>query len=992
MSAVNIRSTKEKAAAASTKTEAVKKSRNEHAFPHEVVSTRDLHELLQALKAAKKGDFSVRLGLKNPLLKEIAETFNNVVGYNDNMAKELVRVGRIVGREGRMTVRASLGPVDGSWAAMIESYNALIGDLVQPTTEVARVISAVAQGDLSQKIPLEIAGRPIKGDFLRIGKIVNTMVDQLRSFAAEVIRVAKEVGTEGKLGGQAKVPGVAGTWKDLTDNVNGLAGNLTSQVRNIALVTTAVANGDLSQKITVDAQGEILELKNTINVMVDQLRSFAAEVTRVAKEVGIEGKLGGQAKVPGVAGTWKDLTENVNQLAGNLTSQVRAIAEVSTAVTKGDLTRFITVEAQGEVLALKDNINQMIANLKETTEKNMEQDWLKTNLARFSGMMQGQKNLAAVSKLIMSELTPLVSGQYGAFFMVDMDKEGPVLELIGSYAYKRQDGIPTCFRLGEGLVGQCAIEKKPILLNKIPADYVQISSGLGRAAPANILVLPVLFEGEVLAVIELASFQPFSPIHRIFLDQLMVSIGVVLNIISASMRTEELLRELQNSNSELEAQANELEEKAKLLEIKNHEVELASLSLEEKAEQLAMISKYKSEFLANMSHELRTPLNSLLIMAKLLADNKDNNLNAKQIEFAHTIQASGRDLLSLINEILDLSKVEAGKMHVVPKDTAITELLDYVERDFRPVAQQKEIAFGIDLEPDVPESMYTDGQRLQQILKNLLSNAFKFTEQGSVTLHIGRAIPHLEFGNEVLRQADDVLAFAVRDTGIGIADSKQRLIFEAFQQVDATTSRKYGGTGLGLTISREISRLLGGEIRVESEPGVGSVFTLFIPATYVGPENESLDQQGDAAAVLDQPAAGRPDFEGQQILVVDDDVRNIFAIASLLENHKLRVLFAENGKDAIELLQENEAVDLVLMDVMMPEMDGFETTRAIRRLPTYNELPIIALTAKAMKGDREKCLEAGLSDYITKPVDTDRLLALIQQWLYRNDCVVVGRG
>ncbi len=863
--------------------------------PGKPTGLEDLRKLLEALKSVKKGDFSVRLPSKgNGVMREIAEVFNDFVHTNEAVTKEFVRVGRIVGREGKMTMRASLGPSEGAWTKVIESYNSLIGDLMQPITEVARVISAVARGDLSQKIPLETAGRSIKGEFLRIGKTVNTMVDQLRS--------------------------------------------------------------------------------------------FAAEVTRVAKEVGIEGKLGGQAQVPGVAGTWKDLTENVNQLAGNLTAQVRAIAEVSTAVTKGDLTRFITVEAQGEVLALKDNINQMIANLKDTTHKNMEQDWLKTNLARFSGMMQGQKNLAAVSKLIMSELTPLVSAQYGAFFTIEAEHNRQVLELIAGYGHHTHTRMPTRFHFGEGLVGQCGVEKKPIVLTKVPENYIRISSGLGQAAPVNIIVLPVLFEGGVLAVIELASFHEFSAIHRIFLDQLMVSIGVVLNIIGASMRTEELLEELQHSNTELEAQAEELEEKAKLLQIKNQEVELASLSLEEKAEQLALISKYKSEFLANMSHELRTPLNSLLIMTKLLADNKDGNLSPKQIEFANTIQGSGRDLLSLINEILDLSKVEAGKMAVAPAETALTQVLDYVERDFRPVAQQKNIAFTIDLTPAVPTTLYTDGQRLQQILKNLLSNAFKFTEEGQIGITVKLVEQDQRFNNETLKQAGKVLAFVVSDTGIGIAENKQRLIFEAFQQVDATTSRKYGGTGLGLTISREIARLLGGEIHLQSTPGKGSAFVLFMPETYIGAEAEPKhDGTGEQnPSVIEEATDIKTEFNGEKILVVDDDVRNIFAITGMLENQKLRVVFAENGKDAIDTLKQTPDIDLVLMDIMMPEMDGYETARAIRAFPKYSQLPIIALTAKAMKGDRDKCLEAGASDYIIKPVETDKLLSLVKVWLHKT--------
>ncbi|HET9122732.1 MAG TPA: response regulator [Acidiferrobacteraceae bacterium] len=602
-------------------------------------------------------------------------------------------------------------------------------------------------------------------------------------------------------------------------------------------------------------------------------------------------------------------------------------------------------------------------------------------------MMQGQKNLEAVSRLIMSELTPLISAQHGAFFLVEMHNGERTLELIASYAYRKHRSVPSRFRFGEGLVGQCAADKTPILLNKVPGNYIRVSSGLGEGTPLDILVLPVLFEGEVLAVIELASFQAFSQIHRVFLDQLMVSIGVVLNIISASMRTEELLQELQNSNTELEAQAKELEEKAKLLQIKNQEVELASLSLEDKAEQLALISKYKSEFLANMSHELRTPLNSLLIMAKLLADNKDANLNAKQVEFAATIYASGRDLLSLINEILDLSKVEAGKMNVVPSNVSLRELADYAERDFRPVAQQKGIDLVVDMGPGLPDTLYTDGQRLQQILKNLLSNAFKFTAQGfvSLSMHVIEDPLSYGFGNEKLYRAERVIRFSVQDTGIGIAASKQKLIFEAFQQVDATTSRRYGGTGLGLTISREISRLLGGEIQVHSEPGKGSTFSLFVPHPYQGSSDaEEIPQLGAAlpdVSPYDTESSESEDlieFDGEKVLVVDDDVRNIFAITSILENRKLHVAFAENGLDAINILEQQPDIRLVLMDVMMPEMDGYETTRAIRRLEKFKGLPIIALTAKAMKGDREKCLEAGVSEYITKPVDIDRLLRMIR--------------
>src|SRR2546426_392128 len=787
--------------------------------------TIDARLLLKVLSDFKKGDFTGRLPSEQTgLTGKIYDALNEVIELNERMAKEFDRVATVVGKEGRIRQRASLPMATGSWSACIDSVNALIADLVQPTTEVARVIGAVAKGDLSQTMALEIEGRPLTGEFLRTAKIVNTMVDQLSTFASEVTRVAREVGTEGKLGGQAIVRGVAGTWKDLTDNVNSMASNLTSQVRNIAAVTTAVANGDLSKKITVDVQGEILELKNTINTMVDQLSSFASEVTRVAREVGTEGKLGGQAVVKGVAGTWKDLTDNVNsmatnlttqvrglakvvtavangdlkrklvveakgeiaeladtingmidtlavfgdqvttvarevgiegklggqarvpgaggiwrdltdnvnQLAANLTMQVRSIAEVSTAVTKGDLTRSISVEVQGELAALKDNINEMILNLKETTRKNTEQDWLKTNVARFTRMVQGQRDLLAVSKLVLSELAPLVEAQQGIFYiMTELPEQEIRLKLLASYAFKERRHLATEYKLGEGLVGQCALEQERILLTDVPPDYIKITSGLGEAKPLSIVVLPVLFEGQIKAVVELASFHRFSDIHLAFLDQLTESIGIVLNTITATMRTEELLKQSQalaeelqsrqelltTTNKRLEQQAatlqaseellknqqeqlrgtnDELQEKAALLaeqknqvEWKNREVEQAKRALEEKAEQLEITSKYKSEFLANMSHELRTPLNNLLILANLLAENVEGNLSAKQTRFAETIHSSGTDLLALITDILDVSKIESGTMVVEPGEVRFTDLSEYVSKTFRHVAEGK---------------------------------------------------------------------------------------------------------------------------------------------------------------------------------------------------------------------------------------------------------------------------------------------------------------
>jgi HAMP domain-containing protein/CheY-like chemotaxis protein/signal transduction histidine kinase len=1289
--------------------------------------TDQVRNIADVTTAVATGDLSKKITVdaRGEVL-ELKETINTMVDQLRSFAAEVTRVAKEVGIEGRLGGQANVEGVSGTWKDLTDNVNTLADNLTTQVRNIAEVTTAVATGDLSKKITVNV-----KGEILQLKNTINTMVDQLSSFADEVTRVAREVGTEGKLGGQAKVKGVSGTWKDLTDNVNTLADNLTNQVRNIAEVTTAVAKGELSKKITVDARGEILELKNTINTMVDQLSTFAAEVTRVAKEVGTEGKLGVQAQVEGVSGVWKGLTDNVNQLAGTLTTQLRAISEVSQAVTKGDLTRSIAVEAEGEVAELKDTINQMIENLAETTRVNTEQDWLNSNMARFTGMLQGERDLETVSRLIMSELTPLVGSQHGAFFMMESpDGEGDEFELrlLSTYGYKQRKNVPNKFKLGEALIGQAALEQKPILVTQAPEDYVRISSGLGEGTPINLMVLPVLFEDQVLAVIELASFQRFSNVQQAFLEQLAESIGVVLNTIQANMRTEELLaqsqgltqelqsqseelqaqqEELQQTNKELEEQAaslkaseellqtqqeelqqtnEELEEKAQLLEeqnrrieIKNREIELARAALEEKAEQLALSSRYKSEFLANMSHELRTPLNSLLILAKLLGENPDTNLNEKQIEFANTIYGAGSDLLTLINDILDLSKVEAGRMDVNVSDVKLSELRDFVERSFRPVAEDKTLDFEIEVHgANVPPTIETDEQRLQQVVKNLLSNAFKFTDSGGVKLRIGVAEGR-QFASEALSRAEAVLEFTVEDTGVGIPHDKLRLIFEAFQQADGTTSRRYGGTGLGLSISREIARLLGGEIHVESDVGRGSTFTLFLPATYrpvehphavkeavvlpheregngSGPAAPALEppeldparllpsdvrddrddiQDGDrvvliieddpdlartelevardrgfkgivairgdsglalahefkpdaiildmklpvmdgwtvldrlkhhpdtrhipvhivsagdgrqnalkagAVAFLEKPiskeglentfgeirsfidrglkrllvveddesqrqavveligsdedvevtAVGSgeaalealdlehfdcmvldlklPDMGGftlleklkederhssipvivytgkeltrteetklkkfaesivvkdassperlldetslflhrverklpkekrrmleqlhsadevlkqRKILIVDDDVRNVFALTSVLEAHGMEVLYAENGKDGVELLRQHPEVDLVLMDIMMPGMDGYETMRVIRSEESFKQLPIISLTAKAMKGDREKSIASGASDYITKPVDTDQLLSLMRVWLYK---------
>jgi HAMP domain-containing protein/signal transduction histidine kinase/CheY-like chemotaxis protein len=1257
--------------------------------------TAQVRNIADVTKAVANGDLSkkITVDVKGEIL-ELKNTVNTMVEQLRGFASEVTRVAREVGTEGKLGGQANVPGVAGTWKDLTDNVNFMAGNLTSQVRNIAAVTTAVANGDLSKKITVDV-----RGEILELKQTINTMVDQLNSFASEVTRVAREVGTEGKLGGQAEVKGVAGTWKDLTDNVNFMAGNLTNQVRGIAKVVTSVANGDLKRKLTVDAKGEIAALADTINSMIDTLATFADQVTTVAREVGVEGKLGGQASVPGASGTWRDLTDNVNQLAANLTTQVRAMAQVATAVTKGDLTRSISLEAQGEMAALKDTINEMIRNLRDTTQKNAEQDWLKTNLAKFSRMLQGQKDLLTVGRLILSELAPVVSAQQGVFYIMDAaskDKDEPMLKLLASYAYKERKNIDNKFRLGEGLVGQCAMEKEKILLTSVPGDYIKITSGLGEAKPLNIIVLPIVFEGAVKAVMELASFDRFSQTHETFLDQLTESIGIVLNTIEANMRTEDLLKqsqslagELQSQQQELQQTNAELEEKAKLLaeqnfevERKNKEVEQARQALEEKARQLALTSKYKSEFLANMSHELRTPLNSLLILSDQLSKNPDGNLTSRQVEFSKTIHSSGNDLLTLINDILDLSKIESGTVIVDIGEVALRDLRDYVDRTFRHVAENKKLDFTIDFNADMVRSIHTDAKRLQQILKNLLSNAFKFTDRGGVFLESHEVTEGWTYDHPSLSRAKSVVAFTVRDTGIGIPAEKQQLIFEAFQQADGSTSRKYGGTGLGLAISREIAGLLGGEIKLSSTPGQGSTFTLYLPANYIRPrmprrgaettvaapmapvalvqeepqavppvlqqemepqtpstedveddsasiqpsdavllvvENdtyfarvlldagreqgykvaiatrgstalqlahkfspttitldinlpdidgwrvlnrlkddpstrhipvqiitteeervrglrmgamgvltkpvktkESLDElfgrlkditdaarrkvliveadaeqreairglvggddvelqmpntpeeamgllqaqppaliitdielpdkkgfdfiedvkenalwaeipmivysrkdlskkeethlkrltqttvlkdvrspqrlADEAALFLHRrmaalPEAIRHDIEqlhapgavlaGKKVLVVDDDIRNIFAMTSILEPYNVTVVSAETGKAAIEILQGACDVDAVLMDIMMPQMDGFDTMRAIRKVAKFRSLPIIALTAKAMKGDREKCIEAGASDYISKPVDSGQLLALLRVWLYR---------
>ena len=1233
--------------------------------------TAQVRNIAEVATAIASGDLSkkITVDVRGEMLL-LKDTLNTMVEQLRSFAAEVTRVAREVGADGRLGGQAVVPGVAGTWKDLTDNVNLLAANLTTQVRNIAEVTTAVARGDLSRKITVDV-----KGEILELKNTINTMVDQLNGFASEVTRVAREVGTEGLLGGQAQVPGVAGTWKDLTDTVNVMAANLTEQVRGIVKVVTAVANGDLKRNLAVKSKGEVAALAETINNMTDTLATFADQVTTVAREVGVEGRLGGQANVPGAAGTWKDLTGNVNLLAANLTTQVRAIAEVATAVTKGDLTRSIQVEARGEVAELKDNINTMIDNLRLTTDRNTEQDWLKTNLAKFTNMLQGQRDLATVGRLLLSELTPLVNAHQGVIYQMENEETAASLKLLSAYADDGANGHAQSMRLGEGLIGQCAVDKRRMLITDMPENAIPVGSALFKVGPRNNIVLPVLFESQVKAVIELASINEFTALQTMFLEQLMTSIGIVLNSIEATMQTEGLLKqsqqlagelqaqqkELQQTNEQLEQKAQQLAERNVEVERKNQEIEQARRALEEKATELALTSKYKSEFLANMSHELRTPLNSILILGQQLTDNPQGNLTGKQVEFARTIHGAGTDLLNLISDILDLSKIESGTVSVEAEEIFFSNLLDMVARPFRHEADTRQLSFDVHLDSNLARTITTDTKRLQQVLKNLLSNAFKFTAEGGVRLTASAALGGWSATHQVLSQASAVVSFEVSDTGIGIPLEKQKIIFEAFQQADASTNRKYGGTGLGLAISRELATLLGGEIHLRSAPNTGSSFTLYLPIKYIGsstvqrvaagtamqvpavstertveqiPDDRLEIQPGDAILLiveddphyarilLDlardkgfkvllavrgddaidlakqyQPTAvsldvflpdmlgwnvlsqlkqnqltrhipvqivsldedrqhglargafsfvtkpttregisealnkirdfsrprrrrllvvednkaeqssirellGHDDIEivnvstgkealdilregtcdcvvldlrlpdmsgfevlefmrgeqtladvpvvvftgrelsanedaqlhtmarsivvkgvelperlldetalflhrvfndlpaekqrmlerlnssdedlvGRTVLLVDDDPRNIFALSSVLERRGMRVVTATTGREAIELIEQTRELAIVLMDIMMPEMDGYQTIETIRGNSAYRRLPIITLTAKAMKGDREKCLEAGASDYLAKPVNTEQLLSALRMWLHR---------
>jgi HAMP domain-containing protein/CheY-like chemotaxis protein/signal transduction histidine kinase len=966
--------------------------------------TGQVRNIAEVATAIASGDLSkkITVNVSGEILL-LKETINTMVDQLNAFAGEVTRVAREVGTEGRLGGQANVPGVAGTWKDLTDSVNSMAGNLTGQVRNIAEVTTAVARGDLSRKITVDV-----KGEILELKNTINTMVDQLNAFAAEVTRVAREVGTEGKLGGQAQVPGVAGTWKDLTDNVNVMAANLTEQVRGIVKVVTAVANGALTQKLTVNAKGEVAALAETINNMTDTLATFADQVTTVAREVGVEGRLGGQANVPGAAGTWKDLTGNVNLLADNLTNQVRAIAEVATAVTKGDLTRSIQVEASGEVAELKDNINTMIDNLRLTTDRNTEQDWLKTNLARFTGMLQGQRDLTTVGRMLLSELTPLVNAQQGVIYQMGTEESAEMV-LLSAFAGDGEDGHLRRLKLGEGLVGQCAAEKRRMLISELPPNTISIRSGLFEAVPRNVIVLPVLFEDRVKAVIELASLSNFTTSHLAFLEQLTASIGIVLNSIEATMQTEGLLKqsqqlatelqmqqkELQQTNEQLAQKAQQLAEQNVEVERKNQEIEQARGALEGKAKELALTSKYKSEFLANMSHELRTPLNSILVLGQQLGDNPDGNLTPKQVEFARTIHGAGTDLLNLITDILDLSKIESGTVSVEAEEVFFASMLDAVGRPFRHEAENRRLTFEVQTDPHLARSVVTDSKRLQQVLKNLLSNAFKFTEVGGVRLSVSPAKNGWSEDHPILGKVASVVAFEVSDTGIGIPHEKQRIIFEAFQQADAGTSRKYGGTGLGLAISRELASLLGGEIQLHSAPGRGSTFTLYLPQTYVGPSTASAaavveGKSPSSVSSVQLSVAEHPvekildDRENLQpddaiLLIVEDDPHYARVLCDLSRDKGFKVLVASRGAEALALAQEYHPT-AVSLDVFLPDMLGWTVLNHLKQDPETRHIPVQMLT---MDEDRHHGLARGAFAFVTKPTTTEGLetaLARIKEY------------
>ena len=849
--------------------------------------TVQLRDMSKVATAIASGDLTqkITVDVRGEIL-QIKNVINTMVDQLRSFAAEVTRVAREVGTEGKLGGQAAVPGVAGTWKDLTESVNFMASNLTAQVRNIAAVTTAVATGDLSKKITVDV-----KGEILELKDTVNTMVDQLSSFADEVTRVAREVGMEGKLGGQAVVKGVSGTWKDLTDNVNFMASNLTDQVRGIAKVVTAVANGDLKRKLFLEAKGEIAELAETINNMIDTLATFADQVTTVAREVGVEGKLGGQANVPGAAGTWRDLTDNVNRLAANLTTQLRAIADVATAVTKGDLTRSIQVEAQGEVAFVKDNINEMIRNLRDTTLRNEEQDWLKTNLTRFTRMLQGQRDFLTVGKLILSELAPLVSAQQGAFYMVDNSNGDSELKLLASYAHQEGNGAKNRFKMGEGLVGQAALEKRRILLTEVPRDYAKVSSGLGEFRPMNVVVLPILFEGEVKAVMELSSVERFSPAHQAFLDQLTESIGIVLNTIEASTRTENLLKQSQSLATELQKTNLELEEKAR-----------SNLA--------------KDQFLAMLSHELRTPLTPVLASALELENEPDVRQDVR--ESLQMIRRNVELEARLIDDLLDLTRIDRGKVQLNFEIVDAHTLLQNALEICQPEIDRKHLRPSLNLSAKRVH-MRADPARLQQIFWNLINNAVKFTPpNGQITITTSN-----DSGGQ--------LRVEIADTGMGIEPDALPKIFDAFEQGGRT---QLGGLGLGLAISKTLVEAHKGTITAQSAGrNKGSMFALVFPTC------EKVEAQ-IAPALSPRFAERQP----MRILLVEDHEDTNRSLTNLLRRRGYQVQSALTFQSALELSAKEE-FDVLISDLGLPDGSGIDLIQKLASKPPLG----IALTGFGME-------------------------------------------
>ncbi|GAB2790851.1 hypothetical protein GCM10027091_23740 [Streptomyces daliensis] len=838
----------------------------------------ELLPVLSALRALRDGDFRARVhpddAFRLGIHAELAETVNQIASRQEHHYLELERVREGLLRHGRIDERLKASPGQGAWTDSVHAVNALLDALLITRADATRVLAAVADGDLSQRVQLYDGRRPLRGELRRLGRTVNRMTDQLSLFTSEVTRAAME-----------------------DDSESGRR------------------------------QG---------------------------------GKHHGQhTTLRGLSGSWRDAAEAVNQI---------------------------------------------VSDLRETTQA---KEWLESNITRLAALMQGRRDVRDVAELIMRELPPLVDAQFGALFLAESpEAEIPPdparLSYVAGYgnATYEAGSRPRAGTPSHGLISQVAAQKRRVLLTEVPPGYLPITSGLGASSPACVVILPVLYQDRLLGVVELASFSAFSDIHLAFFDQFAHTMGVALNTIRANT---------------------ELSEKAALL---------------------AASSQYKTQFLANMSHELRTPLNSLLVLAQLLSDNEAGNLSPEEVRFAETIHRSGTDLLQLINDVLDLSKIEAGRMDVRPQRVPLMALLNYVHDTFRPLALDRGLAFAVTVAENAPSELHADERRIQQILRNLLSNAFKFTAEGRVDLHVA---PCEENGEELI-------AFTVSDSGIGIPPDRLSRIFEAFQQGDGSTHRTYGGTGLGLSISREIAELLSGRIEVASVAGEGSTFTLYLPTRATaqtatdgirGEEphdrqpsrtgtawesrefrdlresrmpglpqdlDERLDSHRPGPATSSPPGEGVHDADapdgaggtggdadaesvrslaawqqgraaevlpGVRVLVVDDDIRNVFALSHVLGRVGMSVRYAENGLEGVAGLERDPDVDLVLMDIMMPELDGYETIRTLRADVRFAQLPIIALTAQAMPGDSEQSLSAGASAYVPKPVDTDRLLSTV---------------